>query len=61
MKQELSSLIRTRIEVRNKMNNEIQSLQTESEKIAKESTSKNIDKIFDDLSLKILVPMKWIS
>lgn len=48
IKQEVSSLIRTRLEVRNKMNNEIQSLQTKSEKIAKESTSKNIDKIFDD-------------
>ena len=48
IKQEVSSLIRTRLEVRNKMNNEIQSLRTKSEKIAKESTSKNIDKIFDD-------------
>lgn len=48
IKQEVSSLIRTRLEVRNKMNNEIQSLRTRSEKIAKESTSKNIDKIFDD-------------
>lgn len=48
IKQEVSSLIRTRLEVRNKMNNEIRSLRTKSEKIAKESTSKNIDKIFDD-------------
>ena len=48
IKQEVSSLIRTRLEVRNKMNNEIQSLRTKSEKIAKESTFKNIDKIFDD-------------
>lgn len=48
IKQEVSSLIRTRSEVRNKMNNKIQSLRTKSEIIAKESTSKNIDKIFDD-------------
>ncbi|MBO4132088.1 ATP-binding protein [Streptococcus suis] len=48
IKQEVSSLIRTRLEVRNKMNKEIQSLRTKSETIAKESTSKNIDKIFND-------------